>query len=199
MEYNTTKEKLVLPEYGRNIKNLVKFCKTIEDREERTRFAEYVVHLMAVVSNNRQNEEQQKHKLWYHFAMLADFDIDIDFPIETPQAKELTIKPQKMSYPENNIEYRYYGKNIQNIVRAIAEMPDGEEKQALIQMTANQMKRLYVNWNRPQVSDEEIFRDMKLMSDGKLEIPDDLKLMYVSPDNGGNSKNRKKNKKRYKR
>ncbi len=193
MEYNTAQEKLVLPEYGRNVQRLIEFCKTIKDRDERNRFAEYVVYLMGGIANK--NHSDQKHKLWYHFAMIANFDIDIDYPIDKPEPQELSAIPEKMPYPQNNISHRYYGRNIDGLIKKIVEMPDGEEKDILIKLTANHMKRLYVNWNRPQVSDEEIFNDMRKMSDNKIVIPDDLKLMYVTPQTP--QKERKRSKKKY--
>lgn len=193
MEYNTVQKKLALPEYGRNIQRLVTFCKTIEPRDERNRFAEYIVYLMGGITNK--NHSDQKHKLWYHFAMIANFDIDIDYPIETPESQELNDIPEKMSYPQNNISHRFYGKNIQGLIKKIMELPDGEEKTILVKLTANHMKRLYVNWNRPQVNDEVIFGDMRKMSDNKIIIPEDLKLMYVTPQ--APKKNKKRSKKRY--
>ncbi len=179
MEYNTTQKELVLPEYGRNIEKLVEFCKTIENREERNRFAEYIVYLMEGIA--KKNHSDQQHKLWYHFAMIANFDVDIDYPIDKPEPQELNEIPNKMPYPKNNISYRYYGRNISELITKIVELPNGEEKDTLIRLTANHMKRLYVNWNRPQVNDEEIFDDMRKMSNNKITIPDDLKLMYIAP------------------
>ena len=193
MEYNTTQEKLVLPEYGRNIQRLIEFCKTIEDRDERNRFAEYVVYLMGGIANK--NHSDQKHKLWYHFAMIANFDIDIDFPIDKPEPQELSAIPEKMPYPQNNISHRYYGRNIEGLINKIVELPDSEERNILIKLTANHMKRLYVNWNRPQVNDEVIFDDLRKMSDNKIVIPDDLKLMYVAPQVP--KKEHKRSKKKY--
>jgi len=193
MEYNTSQEKLVLPEYGRNIQRLIEFCKTIENRDERNRFAEYIVFLMGGIANK--NHSDQKHKLWYHFAMIANFDIDIDFPIDKPEPQELSAIPEKMPYPQNNISHRYYGRNIEGLIKKIVELPDGEEKNILIKLTANHMKRLYVNWNRPQVNDEVIFSDMRKMSDDKIIIPDDLKLMYVAPQVP--QKEHKRSKKKY--
>ena len=193
MEYNTAQKKLVLPEYGRNIQRLVEFCKTIKDRSERNRFAEYVVYLMGGIANK--NHSDQKHKLWYHFAMIANFDIDIDFPIDKPEPQELSAIPERMSYPQNNISQRYYGRNIEGLIKKIVELPDGEEKTILIKLTANHMKRLYVNWNRPQVNDEVIFSDRRKMSDGKIVISDDLKLMYVAPQ--VTQKEHKRSKKKY--
>lgn len=178
MEYNTSLKKLVLPEYGRNIQRLVSYCKSITDRDERNQMAEYIVYLMNEIS--AKNQIEQKHKIWYHFAMMADFDIDVDFPIEKPEPKELEQKPKKMSYPINNIKHRYYGRNIQSMINKIVEMPASEEKTILIRMTANHMKRLYVRWNRPQVNDEVIFADIRKMSDNKIEIDDNIKLMHYA-------------------
>jgi len=193
MDYNTTQEELVLPEYGRNIQQLVEFCKTIENREERNRFAEYIVYLMGGIA--QKNHSDQQHKLWYNLAMIANFDMDIDYPIDKPESQELNEVPSKMPYPGNNISYRHYGRNIPGLITKIIEMPDGEEKNILIRLTANHMKRLYVNWNRPQVNDEEIFNDMRKMSNNKITIPEDLKLMYVTPQKPKSGK--KRSKKRY--
>ncbi len=193
MEYNTSLKKLILPEYGRNIQRLIEYCKTIENKEERNKMAEYIVYLMSGIS--AKNQVEQKHKIWYHFAMIAGFDIDVDFPIEKPVAEELEAKPKKMSYPVNNIKQRYYGRNIQSIIDKIVEMPESEERTILIRMTANHMKRLYIKWNRPQVNDEVIFEDMRKMSDNKIVIEEDLRLMhynYNQPNNRDQKRPRRK-------
>ena len=46
MKYNTEEKKLALPEYGHNIQNMLDYCLTIQDREERKRFANTIINIM---------------------------------------------------------------------------------------------------------------------------------------------------------
>ncbi|NDA99128.1 MAG: DUF4290 domain-containing protein, partial [Flavobacteriia bacterium] len=46
MEYNTTRGKLILPEYGRNVQNMISHAMDLEDRIERNRAAQAIIEVM---------------------------------------------------------------------------------------------------------------------------------------------------------
>ena len=46
LDYNTQRAKLILPEYGREIQQMVDHCLTLTDREERQRCAETIIAVM---------------------------------------------------------------------------------------------------------------------------------------------------------
>ena len=176
MIYNTQREKLILPEYGRNIQNLVKVLKTIEDRDKRNKMAKYIIYLMGNITNK--THTNQRHKLWFHLAMMADFELDIDYPYDLPSPEELNKKPPKLPYYKNNIKYRYYGKNIEVLLNTIAEMEDEKYKRFLTEITANHMKKLYATWNKAQINDNVILEDIKNITNGKLNYTlEDIRLL----------------------
>ncbi|HER08944.1 MAG TPA: DUF4290 domain-containing protein [Bacteroides sp.] len=175
-DYNTSREKLIEPEYGRNIQKMVNYLKTIEDREERNRAARTVVAVMGNLNPHLRDVGDFKHKLWDHLAIIANFELDIDSPYDWPEKAALEEKPNKVPYNQHPIRYKHYGRSIVMMIDKAVEMEPGEEKEDLVRMIANHMKKSYLTWNREAVSDEEIFMDLKTLSGGKLEISGDLKL-----------------------
>ena len=188
-DYNTSRKMLILPEYGRNIQKMVNHLKTIEDREERNRAARAVISVMGNLNPHLRDINDFKHKLWDHLAIIADFELDIDSPYEWPEQSKLKEKPKTIPYNQHAIRKKHYGRSIVLMIEKAIELEPGEEKEDLIRMIANHMKKSYLTWNREAVSDEEIFLDLKTLSGGKLKVSDDLKL----PDTRDIlSKNRKK-------
>lgn len=175
-DYNTSRHMLVLPEYGRNIQKMVNHIKTIEDREERNKAARTVIGVMGNLNPHLRDVNDFKHKLWDHLAIIADFDLDIDFPYDLPQRESFQSKPNRVAYNQHNIRYKHYGRSIVLMIEKAVELEPGQEKDDLIRMIAYHMKKSYLTWNREAVSDEEILIDLKTLSGGKLEISDDLKL-----------------------
>ncbi len=175
-DYNTTRKKLILPEYGRNIQKMVNHLKTIEDREERNKAAQAVIGVMGNLNPHLRDVNDFKHKLWDHLAIISDFDLDIDSPYEWPEKAELEAKPNKVAYNQHSIRYKHYGRSITLMIEKAIELEPGEEKDDLVQMIAIHMKKSYLTWNREAVSDEEILTDLKTLSRGELEISENLKL-----------------------
>lgn len=176
MDYNTNREKLPMPEYGRNIQNMVNFLLTIEDREKRNREAKTVVDVMGNLYPYLRDVAEFRHKLWDHLAIMSHFKLDIDYPYDPPSPEILTERPEQVPYPQHNITFRHYGLVIEKLIQAAVEM-EGEEKRILIEQTANQMKKLFMAWNKDAVEDEKIFQDMENISGNKLQVPRDIKLM----------------------
>lgn len=169
-DYNTSRKKLVLPEYGRNIHMMVDYIKTVEDREERTRLAYAVVAVMGNLNPHLRDINDFKHKLWDHLALIADFELDIEYPYDPPRPESFIEKPRIVGYGTNDITYRHYGKSMEKMIDAAIEVPDSEEKNALIALIANHMKKSYLIWNRESVEDEQILKDLKKLSKGKLDV-----------------------------
>ncbi|MCK4345462.1 MAG: DUF4290 domain-containing protein [Bacteroidales bacterium] len=174
--YNTQRKKLVLPEYGRNIQKIIEHIINIKDREERNRAAKTIISIMGNVNPHLRDISDFKHKLWDHLALISDFKLDIDSPYETISKETLLEKPKKIPYRHSKIKYLHYGRLIEKLIHEAAELEEGEEKNKLIILILNHMKKSYLNWNRNQVNDGLIFDNMKELSVGKIEIPDDMKL-----------------------
>jgi hypothetical protein len=173
MKYNTTEKRLVLPEYGRNIQNMVDHCLTIEDRAERNRCANAIIHIMGNLFPHLRDVNDFKHILWDHLAIMADFKLDVDYPFEIVAKDDLYKHPPRLEYNDSKIAYRHYGKLIEQMIQKAVEMEEGPEKDALVKMLANYMKRLYMTWNKDSVDDRKIFKDLEELSDGKIVLSEE--------------------------
>jgi len=155
---------------------MVNHVATIEDREERNKAAQTVVSILQNMVPQPKDVEEFKHKLWDHLAILSDFKLDVDAPYELPSREKLETKPSPIPYITNPIRYKHYGRSIELMVEKAVEMKEGEEKDRLIELLANHMKRSYLAWNRSQVTDEQILDDLMKLADQKLKIKKDLTL-----------------------
>ena len=175
-DYNSSRDRLILPEYGRNIQKMVNHIKTIEDREERNKAARTVIGVMGNLNPHLRDVADFKHKLWDHLAIISDFDLDIDSPYPLPERESLQSKPRKVPYQQHKIKKKHYGRAIVLMIEKAVALEPGEEKDDLVKMIAYHMKKAYLTWNREAVSDEEIFTDMKTLSGGVLVVDPTLKL-----------------------
>ena len=132
MEYNTQQRKLPLPEYGRSVQNMVDHALTIEDREERQRCANTIVNIMGGMFPQLRDMEDFRHKLWDHLAIMSDFKLDIDYPVEIVKKESLEVKPDRIPYSPNVIRFRHYGRFIQDLIKIAVDYPEGDEKKQLI-------------------------------------------------------------------
>ena len=205
MEYNTNRTKLLMPEYGRNIQQMVEYCKSLPSKEERNEVAKTIVEFMGQRNPHLRDEENYKHKLWDHLYILADYDLDVDAPYPFPTKEELGQKPNRMDYPSFENEYKFYGKSILQLIDKAIELEEGEEKEALIQVIANNMKKSYNVYNKEHVQDEVIFRHLKELSQDKLDLTgietlDKSKIYHPNRNKRNNHKKRnhhsQKNRKR---
>ncbi|MBQ9076312.1 MAG: DUF4290 domain-containing protein [Muribaculaceae bacterium] len=170
MNYNTQLKKLVLPEYGRNIQQMVDHCLTIEDREERTRCAYSIINTMGNLFPMLRDVEDFKHKLWDHLAIMADFRLDIDYPYEVIRPENLNTRPEKVEYTSSPIRYRHYGKSVELMIAKAAVMEPGEERDALISLIAHHMKKMMLAVNKDGVDDAKIFKDLCEYSHGAIRL-----------------------------
>lgn len=179
MKYNTAEKHLAQPEYGRNVQNLVDYCVTIEDREERNRCANAIISIMGNLYPQQRDTNDFRHILWDHLAIMSDFKLDVDYPYEVVKEADLQTRPPRIPYVSTRIRSRQYGKIMEQMVGKATEMENSEAKDYLVRSLANQMKRSYVTWNnKDTVSDAKIFKDLAQLSDGLIDLKEgDLKLI----------------------
>ncbi len=189
MEYNSQRELLIIPEYGRNVQRLILHGKEIEDPEERQEFIEKVVLLMQQMHPQNRNIEDYKERLWKHVFRIAEYDLEVSPPsgiIPTPE--DYKKKPEKIAYPNSEARFRHYGNNVQQLINKALEMEEGPKLQGFIKVIGSYMKLAYKTWNREHfVSDEVIRENLLTLSEGKLTLPEDTSI-----DNLANAKKRKK-------
>lgn len=199
MEYNTKRTHLHMPEYGRIIQQLVERCKELETKEQRNEMAVAIVDFMGQRNPQLRDEENYKHKLWDHLFIMANYDLDVDSPYPFPTMEELKEKPKRMEYPKLQGDFKFYGKSILQLIDKAIELEDGDEKDALIQVIANNMKKSYNVYNKEHVQDKVIFRHLKDLSENRLDLTglDSLeksKIYYAANRNGkSNGKNQNQN------
>ncbi len=200
IEYNSQKSKLVLPEYGRNVQQMIDHCTSLESKEQRTICAKSIINIMGNLFPHLRDSEDYKHKLWDHLAIMSDFKLDIDFPYEVVSQEHLSSKPERVEYQFDKIRYMHYGKTVETMIKRALEYPEGEEKMALIMLIAYHMKKILVSVNKDGVDDEKIFKDLYYYSDGKIYLTTDkYRLRDVKEHSSQQSQNnrnrgRKRNK-----
>lgn len=202
MDYNTTRKKLILPEYGRSIQQMVDYIVSVEDRDERTRLAKSLISIMGNMNPHLRESSDFKNKLWDHLFIMSDFKLDVDSPYPIPNRGTYDEKPQKVEYSQNAVSHKHYGRIIEDMVKYAVEMEEGEKRDALKLLIANQMKKTNISWNKDSVSDEDIFCDLYKLSNGKLRAQVGTKLIEVkeSKNNAANKPSgSKKNGKRPRR
>lgn len=194
-DYNTSRKHLVLPEYGRNIHMMVDYIKTVEDKAERTRLAHAVVAVMGNLNPHLRDINDFKHKLWDHLALIADFDIDIDYPYAPPRPETFLEKPRVVEYGTHSMVFRHYGKSIEMMVKSAIELAESPEKDNLLNVIANHMKKSYLTWNREAVEDEVILKDLQRLAGGRI----DTSKIKLSETRDLLNKNKRPQKKPYKK
>ena len=180
MEYNTSRPAMVIPEYGRNLQEMIRFACTIEDREKRNKAAKFIISVMGQMHPQVKDSVDYKHKLWDQLYIISDFKLDVDAPYPPPSALSLSTKPKLLSYHDKDIPFRHYGKNIMLIIEKALLFEDGPEKDALVKLIAIHLKKSYLNWNRDSVEDELIEEHLRILSDGKLKLHEDVRLTTTS-------------------
>ena len=178
-DYNSTRSKLILAEYGRNVQNMVAHICTLPTKEERNRHALAVIDLMGFLNPHLRDVADFKHKLWDHLQVISNFKIDVDSPYPIPTADVLNVKPEALAYPQKRIRYKHYGKTVEVLIAQAKEIEDPERKQLMVQSIANFMKMAYVTWNKDSVTDETIIQDLKELSNGELVLEDNVNLNKV--------------------
>ena len=179
-DYNTQQKKLIMPEYGRNVQQMIDHCVSIEDREERTRCANTIINIMGNLFPHLRDVDDFKHKLWDHLAIMSDFKLDIDYPYEIIRKENLRTKPDRIPYTLTPIRYRHYGKTLERMIKKCEDYPDGPERDQLISLLANHMKKSFLTWNKEVVDDDKIFKDLREYSHGRIDLsPETFRLKRV--------------------
>ena len=196
MTYNTQREKMILPEYGRTIQEMVDICLQIEDRSERQRCAESIIAVMTTMNPDVRQQPDYERKLWDQLAILSNYQLDIDYPYEVVKPEDITSKPKPLKYPMTRIRYRHYGHLTEEFMRKLKDMPESAEREELTAMMANFMKRSLYNWNRDAMDERKVRTDLSSYTDGMANIPENFRFASVSnghlPGSNASKKKRKR-------
>ncbi|MDD7154460.1 MAG: DUF4290 domain-containing protein [Candidatus Cryptobacteroides sp.] len=182
MDYNTEREKLAMPEYGRNVLKMVEDVKRIEDRAKRSEQARAVVRVMEILNPQVHSADNWEQKLWDHLYIMAGYDLDVDSPYPMPSPEQRKSRPEIIPLKKKPIKATHYGRNIESIIDLIASEPEGEMKTAMIRSLAMYMRQQYLIWNKDSVADTTIFSDIEKLSDYRIKVPEGLTLSRISSD-----------------
>ena len=205
LQYNTLREDLIIPEYGRHIQKMINHASSRETKEERNKLANSIISVMGNLQPHFRDVPDFKHKLWDQLFIMSDFKLDADSPFEKPSKEVLEAKPDPLSYPQNYPKYRFYGNNIKIMIDEAVKWDSGEMKEALIFTIANHMKKCFLNWNKDSVEDQVIFDHLFELSNSKIDIRNskeellDSSLLLRPKKKFVNKKFQKKNHKNRKR
>ena len=199
LQYNTKRTRLVIPEYGRHVQLMINQIMETKNREERNKMAKAVIGIMGNMNPHLRDVPDFQHKLWDQLFIMSNFELDVDSPYEKPQKEVLEQKPDRLTYPQRNPKYRFYGNNIKSMINVAVNWEDGDLKNALVYNIANHMKKCFLNWNKDTVQDEVILNHLVELSDNKLKVKEeDLPLtdasefLKIRSKNGNGSKNNHK-------
>ena len=170
LDYNTQRERIKLNEYGREIQQMVDYCVSIPDREERQVCAEAIIDTLRKMNPSDQNINDRMQTLWDHLALMSDFKLDIDYPVEITTAEQMASKPEPVAYPNTRIPVRHYGRALFELFETLKTMEPGEERDTLVRMTANQMKRCLLLWGHGNGDDEKVADDLARFTDGIIQL-----------------------------
>lgn len=194
MIYNTKREKLILPEYGRTIQEMVDLCLRIEDRDERQRCAETIIEIMTAMNPDLLQQPDYEQKLWDQLAILSNYQLDIDYPFEVLKPEDVSAKPKPLKYPMHRIHYRHYGHLTEEFMRKLKEMPEDDLREELTSMMANYMKRSLYSWNRDAMDERKVRYDVEEYTDGQASLPENFHFASVTNGHlpGSNASKKKK-------
>lgn len=200
--YHGTTEDLVLPEYGRNVQNMVEHCLAIKDREERQQCAETIIKIMSSITIADRAREDFEQVLWDHLYIMSGFELDVDFPCEVTTKEEYTadIERKLDNDHQRRPKYRQYGRNIERMIAIAVQEADEEKRQESAKEIAVQMKRDYINWNKDTVANAKIFADLYELSEGQLYLDEMIVQLPEANDlregNGSASQRKSHNKRK---
>ncbi len=193
LDYNTQREKLILPEYGREVQNMVDYAKGLPTKAMRQSCAQAIVAVMDRMNPQNRNTPDYKQKLWDHLAIMARFELDIDYPYDISEAKHIGTKPQALTYPAQKIPVKHYGRMLFELFDRLKTMPAGAERDELTRQTANQMKRDLAQWSHGSSDNEKVADDLARFTDGVIQLDlDTFKFEKLDRKPANQSRNKKK-------
>lgn len=181
MKYNSTRDRVRFPEYGRYVQLIIQHAKTVEDPREKQAVAEKAIDLMNFVSNQDRNNAEVQEKLWHHMFIIANYDLDVVSPYGRPSPEDEAQPVHKIPYPQKNPKYRHYGNHVMSLINKALDMPEGIKRETLVNTIGNYMKLAYKNWNKEHyVSDDNIKTDLRSISKGEIQLEEEVSLDFLS-------------------
>lgn len=168
-EYNTQRPAITLKGYGRNVQKLVEFIRQEPDKEKRTQMAHTLIELIKQLAPVAKEGAENPQRMWDDLYIIADFNLDVNNPFPIPSRETVFKKPQRMRYPQSEVRYKHYGKNLEKLVEE-ALKKDGKDREDAAIYLGKLMKTFYASWNRESLDDSVIVKDLRILSKGELTL-----------------------------
>lgn len=194
LDYNTGRERLIMPEYGREIQKMADYAVGLPTKEERLRCAKSIVRLMATKVPGIRDSANYERMLWDHLFLMSHKQLDIDWPFDISEAELILTKPEPLPLPQANIQQRHYGRLVEELLEKLKTMPEGAERDALAAKTANQMKRDLATWGHGSMDDERVASDLARLTNSVIQL--DLKKFTFEKVNVAQEETKKSKRKR---
>jgi hypothetical protein len=169
-EYNTIRPNIILKEYGRNVQKLVEYIRNVPSKEKRTELAYTLIELIKQLTPTVKEQPENPQRVWDDLYIIANFDLDVNCPYPVPERDILFKKPDKVDYPQSQVRFKHYGKNIEKLVKEALKKEDPQEREDAIIYLGKLMKTFYANWNKEPLDDSVILKDIQEMSGGALKM-----------------------------
>jgi len=197
MEYNTTRNQMVMREYGRHVQKMIEHLLSIEDPERRQRNSQAVIELMGFLNPHLRNVEDFRHKLWDHLFLISDFKLDVKSPYPIPTRETLKAKPKPLKYPKRYPKFSHLGKNLEVVIQKALKEQNPDKKLGFANAVAYYMKLAYSNWHKEMVHDDAIQSELSNITDNQLMFTNTPYVKAFRPqqenrDRGGYGKPRGK-------
>jgi hypothetical protein len=184
MEYNTTRNYLIMREYGRHIQKMIEYLLSLEDPEDRQRNAHAVIELMGFLNPHLKNVEDFRHKLWDHLFLISDFKLEVSSPYPIPTRETLRARPQPMPYPKRYPRFSHLGKNLEVVINKALAEENPEKRSGFANAIAYYMKLAYNNWHKETVHDDAIQSELSNLTGGQLEFTNTPYVKSFRPNEG---------------
>lgn len=175
--YNYLRRRLMIPEYGRHIQEMIDSLLAIEDRDERTRQAKAVIAVMGNLNPLLRDTADFTHKLWDHLFIMSDFRLDVDSPYTLPTREDLEVKPERLEYPQSDISHKHYGKNIVKMLNRL-KYNDGAPVFNELANITRYMRSKSAEYNQEHPTGDMIANDIMMLSNGDIII-DEVSLKKI--------------------
>jgi len=170
LEYNTQREPIILKEYGRNVQKIIEYLRSVPDKDKRTELAYTLLELIKQLAPVAKEAFENPQRMWDDLYIIADFNLDVNSPFPVPDREIVFKKPMRMTYPQSDVRYKHYGKNIERLVKeALKKETPAEREEAAIYL-GKLMKTFYSSWNKETLDDSVIVKDLKILSGGQLTV-----------------------------
>jgi hypothetical protein len=169
-DYNTQRPSIILKEYGRNVQKLVEYIRSLPSKEKRTELAYTLIELIKQLTPTIKDQPENPQRVWDDLYIIANFNLDINSPYPVPEPDILFKKPERVAYPQSQVRFKHYGKNIEKLVIEALKKEDPQERQDAIIYLGKLMKTFYGNWNKETLDDSVILKDIQEMSGGALNM-----------------------------